>query len=69
MRIRGKRYGRCRPPAGIGGRGLSRDTLDIMSVIGLIMLMGLVMKNAILLVDFTNQARREGVDGSRLRLS
>ena len=32
-----------------------------MSMIGLIMLMGLVTKNAILLVDFTNQARREGM--------
>jgi HAE1 family hydrophobic/amphiphilic exporter-1 len=37
------------------------DTLNIMSMIGLIMLMGLVTKNAILLVDFTNQARREGM--------
>lgn len=41
---------------------MTRDTLNIMSMIGLIMLMGLVTKNAILLVDFTNQARREGVD-------
>jgi HAE1 family hydrophobic/amphiphilic exporter-1 len=40
---------------------LTRDTLNIMSMIGLIMLMGLVTKNAILLVDFTNQARAEGV--------
>jgi HAE1 family hydrophobic/amphiphilic exporter-1 len=38
------------------------DTLNIMSMIGLIMLMGLVTKNAILLVDFANQARREGLD-------
>ncbi len=38
------------------------DTLNIMSMIGLIMLMGLVTKNAILLIDFANQARREGVD-------
>jgi HAE1 family hydrophobic/amphiphilic exporter-1 len=36
------------------------DTLNIMSMIGLIMLMGLVTKNAILLVDFTNQARARG---------
>jgi HAE1 family hydrophobic/amphiphilic exporter-1 len=36
------------------------DTLNIMSMIGLIMLMGLVTKNAILLVDFANQTRREG---------
>jgi HAE1 family hydrophobic/amphiphilic exporter-1 len=41
---------------------VTRDTLNIMSMIGLIMLMGLVTKNAILLVDFTNQLRREGVD-------
>jgi HAE1 family hydrophobic/amphiphilic exporter-1 len=37
------------------------DNLNIMSMIGLIMLMGFVTKNAILLVDFANQARREGM--------
>jgi HAE1 family hydrophobic/amphiphilic exporter-1 len=36
------------------------STLNIFSVIGLIMLMGLVTKNAILLVDFSNQGMREG---------
>ena len=35
-------------------------TLNVFSVIGFIMLMGLVTKNAILLVDFTNQGLREG---------
>ena len=35
-------------------------TLNIFSIIGFIMLMGLVTKNAILLVDFTNRARRAG---------
>jgi HAE1 family hydrophobic/amphiphilic exporter-1 len=40
---------------------LTSDTLNIMSMIGLIMLMGLVTKNAILLVDFANQSRREGM--------
>jgi HAE1 family hydrophobic/amphiphilic exporter-1 len=40
---------------------MTRDTLNIMSMIGLIMLMGLVTKNAILLVDFANQARSEGL--------
>jgi HAE1 family hydrophobic/amphiphilic exporter-1 len=40
----------------------TRDTLNIMSMIGLIMLMGLVTKNAILLVDFANQARRDGME-------
>jgi HAE1 family hydrophobic/amphiphilic exporter-1 len=37
------------------------DNLNIMSMIGLIMLMGLVTKNAILLVDFANQARASGL--------
>jgi HAE1 family hydrophobic/amphiphilic exporter-1 len=40
----------------------ARSTLNIFSVIGFIMLMGLVTKNAILLIDFVNQARREGVE-------
>jgi HAE1 family hydrophobic/amphiphilic exporter-1 len=40
--------------------GLAGDTLNIMSMIGLIMLMGLVTKNAILMVDFTNVLRRRG---------
>ena len=37
-----------------------RSTLNVFSMIGLVMLMGLVTKNAILLVDFANQARRAG---------
>jgi len=40
---------------------LVKDTLNMMSMIGLILLMGLVTKNAILLVDFTNVQRRAGV--------
>src|SRR5512134_770372 len=40
----------------------ARSTLNIFSVIGFIMLMGLVTKNAILLIDFVNQARREGLE-------
>jgi HAE1 family hydrophobic/amphiphilic exporter-1 len=36
-------------------------TLNIFSIIGFIMLMGLVTKNAILLVDFTNHALRQGL--------
>jgi HAE1 family hydrophobic/amphiphilic exporter-1 len=39
---------------------LFRSTLNLFSIIGFIMLMGLVTKNAILLVDFANQARRVG---------
>ena len=38
------------------------STLNMMSIIGFIMLMGLVTKNAILLVDFINQGRAEGKD-------
>jgi HAE1 family hydrophobic/amphiphilic exporter-1 len=40
----------------------TRDTLNMMSMIGLIMLMGLVTKNAILLVDNANERRRSGTD-------
>jgi hydrophobe/amphiphile efflux-1 (HAE1) family protein len=36
------------------------STLNLFSMIGLVMLMGLVTKNAILLVDFANQMRRSG---------
>jgi len=39
---------------------IAGSTLNIFSAIGFIMLMGLVTKNAILLVDFTNQGLREG---------
>ena len=40
------------------------STLNLFSVIGVILLMGLVTKNAILLIDFTNLARREGRERS-----
>ncbi|MBC7414982.1 MAG: efflux RND transporter permease subunit [Herminiimonas sp.] len=39
-----------------------RSTLNMFSIIGFIMLMGLVTKNAILLVDFANQVRKTGVN-------
>lgn len=41
---------------------LTGSTLNMMSMIGVIMLMGLVTKNAILLVDNANERRRAGVD-------
>ena len=41
---------------------LTRDTINMMSLIGLIMLMGLVTKNAILLVDFTKVLRSRGMN-------
>jgi HAE1 family hydrophobic/amphiphilic exporter-1 len=40
---------------------LTGTTLNLFSIIGFIMLMGLVTKNAILLVDFTNHAIRNGM--------
>lgn len=39
---------------------LGGHSLSIYSMIGLILLMGIVKKNSILLVDFTNNRRREG---------
>ena len=39
---------------------VTRGTINVMSMIGIIMLMGLVTKNGILLVDFVNQRREEG---------
>jgi multidrug efflux pump subunit AcrB len=38
----------------------TKSTLNVFSMIGLVMLMGLVTKNAILLVDFANHARQAG---------
>jgi multidrug efflux pump subunit AcrB len=37
------------------------STLNLMSMIGVIMLMGIVAKNAILLIDFAKQAERQGM--------
>lgn len=39
---------------------LSLSVLDIFSIMGMIMMVGLVAKNAILLVDFANKAKEEG---------
>ncbi len=44
----------------LGALLIARQTLSIMSAIGIIMLMGLVTKNAILLVDNANQRRVAG---------
>jgi HAE1 family hydrophobic/amphiphilic exporter-1 len=40
---------------------IAGQTMNIISLIGVIMLMGLVTKNAILLVDYANQLRRQGM--------
>ncbi|MGX5818096.1 efflux RND transporter permease subunit [Chitinophaga lutea] len=39
---------------------LTNNTLNIFTILGMIMLIGLVAKNAIILVDFTNQMKEEG---------
>jgi hydrophobic/amphiphilic exporter-1 (mainly G- bacteria), HAE1 family len=54
----------CLPVALVGaflGLLLTGSTINIFSMIGMIMLVGLVAKNAILLVDFTNTLRRRGL--------
>ncbi len=39
---------------------LTNNTLNIFTIMGIIMLIGLVAKNAIILVDFTNQMKEQG---------
>jgi HAE1 family hydrophobic/amphiphilic exporter-1 len=41
---------------------ITHDTLNIMSLIGVILLMGIVVKNAILLIDFAIWARERGLE-------
>jgi len=45
---------------GIVGLWIGEHTLNIYSMIGLVLLVGLVAKNSILLIDLTNQMRAEG---------
>ena len=54
----------AQPLAIIGGiilLWLTGNTLNIYSMIGMVLLIGLVAKNSILLVDFTNQLREKGL--------
>ena len=46
----------------LGGLLAAGMTLNLFSLIGIILLFGLVTKNSILLVDFANHLRREGLD-------
>ncbi|QRR00644.1 efflux RND transporter permease subunit [Dyadobacter sandarakinus] len=41
---------------------LTMESLTVFSIVGMIMLLGLVAKNAILIVDFTNQLKAESKD-------
>jgi HAE1 family hydrophobic/amphiphilic exporter-1 len=53
------------PVAAIGAflaLNLSLNQLSLFALLGLIMLMGLVAKNAILIVDFTNQLKAQGIN-------
>lgn len=47
---------------GVAALWLFGQSLNIYSMIGLVLLIGLVAKNSILLVDLTNQRREEGLD-------
>ena len=54
---------------------ITGDTLNIMSMIGVILLMGIVAKNAILLIDFAKWGRERGmsrrdalIEAGRIRL-
>lgn len=58
-----------------GGLWLTGNTLNLISILGIVLLTGVVTKNAIILVDFTNQLREEGyarkvalIRAGRLRL-
>ncbi len=47
---------------GVAALWLTGHSLNIFSMIGLVLLVGLVAKNSILLVDLTNQVRAEGME-------
>ena len=47
----------------------TKGNLNVMTMIGIIMLMGLVTKNGILLIDFTNQQRAGGAEREKALLS
>jgi HAE1 family hydrophobic/amphiphilic exporter-1 len=47
---------------------LFRSTLNMFSIIGVVMLMGLVTKNAILLIDFAIRAQQQGMERTQALL-
>ncbi|MFM8893577.1 MAG: efflux RND transporter permease subunit [Planctomycetia bacterium] len=57
------------PSAGIGAivaLMLYSMDLDVISLIGIILLIGIVKKNAIMMIDFAIEAERHGIDGRRV---
>jgi len=57
------------PSAGVGAlAALMRERLelDVISLIGIILLIGIVKKNAIMMIDFAIDAGRHGIDGRRV---
>ncbi|WP_418791901.1 efflux RND transporter permease subunit [Phosphitispora sp. TUW77] len=46
----------------IGGLAVTGRSLSVTALIGVIMLMGIVVNNAIVLVDYINTLRRQGID-------
>jgi HAE1 family hydrophobic/amphiphilic exporter-1 len=48
---------------------VTKGSISVMAMIGIIMLMGLVTKNGILLIDFTNQQREAGNDRTEALLA
>ncbi|WP_028403274.1 efflux RND transporter permease subunit [Ectobacillus panaciterrae] len=51
------------PPTFVGaviGLAVTHRTINMNSIIGMIMLMGIVVNNAIVLIDYTNQLRKQG---------
>lgn len=59
-------------PFSIGGAFIAllitQQSLNMYSMIGLLLLMGIVKKNSILLIEFTNQVRDAGVDNANAAL-
>lgn len=52
----------------LGALWISDQSLNLYSMIGIVLLMGIVKKNSILLVEFTNHKRSEGLDVKRALL-
>ncbi len=60
-------------PLGIGGvilvLSLTSTTLNVQSLMGILMMIGVVVNNSILLVEFANRRRQEGMSGPQSAVS